>query len=185
LALTNFSFVWLIITFGLFSVAQAKLPTYILPAIPACAVLVGVFFDELLRLTKYKPALTAFLIVSVLVTVIGVPVGLCAFDKKFDLPFREVLSKVEKNQGSVALFMRESPAGNFYLHKHIWVLTFNADLAKFVSSTPSPHYLLVSKDLVSQVALRFGALKQVAERGKWSVFFVPSAGSETTPSDAI
>jgi 4-amino-4-deoxy-L-arabinose transferase-like glycosyltransferase len=56
--LSLFACFWFLVIFGFFSIAVTKLPSYVLPLMPAAAILVALFFSELSPDSKYTTATT-------------------------------------------------------------------------------------------------------------------------------
>lgn len=63
---------WLVCTFAAISCASGKLPTYVVPSLPAVALLMGVNLDRLARINN--PRLPAWLtLLSGIVSIVGIP----------------------------------------------------------------------------------------------------------------
>lgn len=60
--------IWFIVIFVFFTMAKSKLPGYILPLYPACALSVGWLWDECIKLTKRKGLLVSYVLFFLLVT---------------------------------------------------------------------------------------------------------------------
>jgi 4-amino-4-deoxy-L-arabinose transferase-like glycosyltransferase len=71
-ALARLSLVWLALPFAFFSFAQTKLPNYIALELPACAVMVGVWFDRVAERSDRRAALWWTAIVPVGIVLIGI-----------------------------------------------------------------------------------------------------------------
>ena len=71
---------WAGVYIGLFSVAQTKLPNYVLPAYPAVALICGIFFDEVISRTQARHLLglrAGFAVMMIVgsVILIGLPIS--------------------------------------------------------------------------------------------------------------
>jgi 4-amino-4-deoxy-L-arabinose transferase-like glycosyltransferase len=71
--LSSFLFVWIVIPIVFFSISRAKLPGYILPAIPAAALLTADYLHRSSTVTRVKLALHALLCAFLLVAALMTP----------------------------------------------------------------------------------------------------------------
>lgn len=108
--------------------------------------------------------------VSVLILV---PVGLHVYDRKQDLPFRAILKETLQMNGSLALFMRDSPAALFYARREIPLLSNADEYNRFRSTHPSPYLILTTKDVAQIAEERCAGVTQINSRGKWLLFRAP------------
>ncbi|MBV9270106.1 MAG: glycosyltransferase family 39 protein [Candidatus Eremiobacteraeota bacterium] len=80
--LVRLAIVWLVIPFLFFSFAKTKLPNYIALELPAAAILVGLFFDNVAERERTRAATFASFFLPVLILLLGVAIGMFSHDNK-------------------------------------------------------------------------------------------------------
>lgn len=98
--------------------------------------------------------------------------GLHQYDKLQHLPFRQLVKESQLHSGNLALFLRDTPAGNFYTRKAIPMLATREDFEKFAASGSGTHYVMVTKDVLQKARERAPNLVQLDHRGKWYLFVI-------------
>jgi 4-amino-4-deoxy-L-arabinose transferase-like glycosyltransferase len=134
----------------------------------------AVGWSTCLALIAAKRANLALLLAQ-LCTVCGVAAGTlaatCIYDTIEDKPSREVYQYCARQpNANIALFMRSSPAAYFYLRRRMPVLNFATELESFVRTTPGPHLLIVTDDVLWIATQRAAHLKELNRHGKCTVF---------------
>jgi 4-amino-4-deoxy-L-arabinose transferase-like glycosyltransferase len=97
--LNSFLFVWIIVPIVFFSISRAKLPGYILPAIPAAVLLTAEYFHRAGTVSRLKVALHALLCALLLVSALYAPFGMLKVQPPSWLSFGMAVS------GGVIAFM--------------------------------------------------------------------------------
>ncbi|HEY9778175.1 MAG TPA: glycosyltransferase family 39 protein [Planktothrix sp.] len=125
-----------------------------------------------LRKNRRQSALLFATVGSTLAISLLIPAALHQFDKKQHRPFRQLLQICMQDHASVALFLRDSPAADFYLTRRVPTLNNGDDVRAWRQVTPGKHYLLMTKDVQQLAKERVAVLKLVQQRSKWYLYSV-------------
>jgi 4-amino-4-deoxy-L-arabinose transferase-like glycosyltransferase len=101
-----------------------------------------------------------------------VPTALQYHYIRSDRPLFELLRRVVKDKAQVALYMRDSPAVNFYLRRPIKEIKTLLDYKLYVEAGKKPHYLLVTSDVMEQMKEPPAMWTLLDKRSKWHLFEV-------------
>ena len=80
--LIRLAIVWLVVPFIFFSFAKTKLPNYIALELPAAAILVGLFFDDVTERERTRAATIASFFLPVMILLLGIAIGMFSHDNK-------------------------------------------------------------------------------------------------------
>lgn len=89
-----------------------------------------------------------------------------------DLPLFHLLRRVVRDKAQVALYMRDSPAVNFYLRRPIREIKTLLDYKLYLEAGRKPHYLLVTSDIMKQMKEAPATWILLDKRSKWHLFKV-------------
>lgn len=89
-----------------------------------------------------------------------------------DWPLFQLLKRVVQDKAQVALYMRDSPAVNFYLRRPIKEIKTLLDYKEYVEAGRKPHYLLVTTDVMQQMKEPPSMWTLLEQRSKWHLFKV-------------
>lgn len=101
-----------------------------------------------------------------------VPISLMAHYTNTDLPLKLLLIRAVQDKAQVALYMRDSPAVNFYMRRPIIEINTLLDYKKYVESGKKPHYLLVTTDVMKQMKEPPPMWKLLEKKAKWHLFAI-------------
>ncbi len=101
-----------------------------------------------------------------------VPTALQYHYIRSDLPLFDLLRRVVRDKAQVALYMRDSPAVNFYLRRPIKEIKTLLDYKEYVEAGKKPHYLLVTTDVMEQMKEPPPMWILLDKRSKWHLFKV-------------
>lgn len=101
-----------------------------------------------------------------------VPTGLQSHYLQSDYHLFHLLRRVVKDKAQVALYMRDSPAVNFYLRRPIKEIKTLLDYKHYVESGKKPHYLLVTSDVMEQMKEPPPMWTLLEKRAKWHLFAI-------------
>jgi 4-amino-4-deoxy-L-arabinose transferase-like glycosyltransferase len=219
---------WSALVVGIFSIASAKLATYILPALPPLAILTGIGMDYLIRLQLSKRVriigasisfiavccligislaeslwdevtdlvviilpLFVFAVLSGLViskerrtarqvyvlaasyalaTAVGVPAMLHGYDEVKYRPLKNLAKVAADSGGSLATFMRDSPAVLFYARKPVPLIRTPQEFRTFLTQSPAPHFVITTANAVAKANVESQGMQKVAQQGKWCLY---------------
>jgi 4-amino-4-deoxy-L-arabinose transferase-like glycosyltransferase len=119
---------------------------------------------------KASRAVYVATICSALAMAVLIPAGLHQYDEMQHLPFRQLLQICKTDHANVGMFLRDSPAANFYLQRSVPIFSSAQEVDVFKSANPGKHYLLVTKDVMKQAQERVQSLHLIEKKGKWYLF---------------
>ena len=121
---------------------------------------------------KAEVAVTAIVCACAFACGTFVPTGLQSHYLQSDFPLFQLLRRVVKDRAQVALYMRDSPAVNFYLRRPIKEIKTLLDYKHYVESGRKPHYLLVTSDVMEQMKEPPPMWTLLEKRAKWHLFAI-------------
>jgi hypothetical protein len=155
----------------MFSLVPTKLPTYILPTLPALAIIVGTNLDTMLRLkmnfSRLKVMTYTGLVCMVLAGMAITPIALQMYHHKHQSGFNALLEESRKLGSNLAIIGPTAPSANFYLHKAIPVLKTSDEVASFNETSQTPHLIIVHKNQFSLCNGERNSMQTVDHQGKW------------------
>jgi 4-amino-4-deoxy-L-arabinose transferase-like glycosyltransferase len=107
---------------------------------------------------------------SALAMAVLIPAGLHQYDEMQHQPFRQLLEICRNDHANVGMFLRDSPAANFYLQRSVPSFASADEVNVFKSTHPGKHYMLVTKDVMKQAQDRVQPLHLIENKGKWYLF---------------
>ena len=122
---------------GLTGIVIHNLHTYLL--ISAVVFLITYFIKP-----KYK--LTSFFLSMIFALAIILPnIFLTYYDTR-QIPFNNIVKKIQQSNGNAAIIFAEQPSIQFYLHKPIKSIKSPEQMMQYLNNTTSPRYLIVPKE---------------------------------------
>ncbi len=121
---------------------------------------------------KCEAAVTAIACACAFACATFVPTGLQHHYVYSDYPLFQLLRRVVKDKAQVALYMRDSPAVNFYLRRPIKEIKTLLDYKEYVEAGRKPHYLLVTTDVMQQMKEPPPMWTLLDQRAKWHLFAI-------------
>lgn len=219
---------WTGLVVGIFTLASAKLATYILPALPPLAILTGIGMDYLIRLHLSKRVriiaaaisfigaccligiacahslwqelpdllviigpLFVFAVASglfilkerrtarqiyvlaasyALATSIGVPAMLHGYEEVKYRPLKRLAEVATQSGGSLATFLRDSPAVLFYARKPVPLIKTSAEFEQYLQNSPAPHFVITTTNAAAKQRMESSGMRKIAQDGKWCLY---------------
>lgn len=193
-----FCLVVTVTTFGFYSVVSSKMPTYILPVLPALAFLLGSGLDSYMA-TKFsqrwqqvvfsKKAVAGFVTVFSAFVAIATPIGLVIIYNEQWKDFHELLVSAQKRNQEPIIIGRFTPSANFYLHKQLIMIRNKTAFRNFVRDANSSKLLLVSKQRMNYLSMITEPRRVIEQKGKWALVLVEKTARpgvyEPAPTDEM
>jgi 4-amino-4-deoxy-L-arabinose transferase-like glycosyltransferase len=121
---------------------------------------------------KIEVAITAIVCACAFACGTFVPTGLQSHYLQSDYHLFQMLRRVVRDKAQVALYMRDSPAVNFYLRRPIKEIKTLLDYKQYVETGRKPHYLLVTTDVMEQMKEPPPMWTLLEKRAKWHLFAI-------------
>ena len=169
-ALLTYSAVWLTLMLAFFSLVPTKLPTYILPAVPALAAICGVYLDTVIRARRqlWIPTKAILLTMGVSLTVL-LPLGLKVYYRFHQEGFYRLVRQAEQAQAHVAILGPTGASAAFYLHRKVSQLRSREDLKEYLAGTEAKRWLIVSKDRLKDLTETKRPFSFLTRGRKWNL----------------
>jgi 4-amino-4-deoxy-L-arabinose transferase-like glycosyltransferase len=168
-------------TFGFYSVVSSKMPTYILPVLPALAFLCGSALDTCMaaklqsgwqQILFSRKVVTGFVASVLVLLAVATPVGLKVFYDAQWKDFHQLLASAQKRNQEPIIIGRFTPSANFYLHRQLIMIRNRTAFRNFIANANSPKLLLVSKQRMNYLSMINEPSRVIEQKGKWSLVLI-------------